>query len=192
MKNKLFLLMGYTGSGKDTLLNYILENYPIERVVSHTTRPIRPGEQEGREYYYITKEQFKEISLKGGFVEYREYDTLVDNIPDTWYYGMSGEEIDSKTAHSHSITIADLEGCLDLMDYYGMENCRLIYISVTPDVAVGRALSRGDSYSEIKRRVDDDAEKFKYAHLYAEKTIGNNGGLEFTISKLKEYIEKEI
>lgn len=61
MKNKIKLiaLFGKSGAGKDFLFNKILRAYPdIHRVVSTTTRPPRQGENEGKDYYFVTDEEF--------------------------------------------------------------------------------------------------------------------------------------
>ena len=59
--HKLFCLMGKSASGKDTIFRSLLldESLGLHRVIPYTTRPIREGEENGREYYFVSPEQFE-------------------------------------------------------------------------------------------------------------------------------------
>ncbi len=73
-KGILVVVSGFAGSGKGTLMKALLnqyENYALS--VSATTRNPRPGEAEGREYFFKTTEQFEEMIRQGAFVEYAKY-----------------------------------------------------------------------------------------------------------------------
>ena len=73
-KCKLFIISGPSGSGKSTLLSEvlaILENYFFS--VSATTRPPRPGEADGEDYYFKSQEEFKAMIEAGEFLEYAQY-----------------------------------------------------------------------------------------------------------------------
>ena len=58
---KLFCILGETSRGKDTFARILENDYGLRQVVSCTTRPMRLGEQEGREHYFISEEQFYDI-----------------------------------------------------------------------------------------------------------------------------------
>ena len=60
-KKKIICLLGETASGKDTIAKYITKTLDIKQVVSYTTRPIRSNEQNGREHWFISKEEMAEI-----------------------------------------------------------------------------------------------------------------------------------
>jgi guanylate kinase len=87
----LFLtLTGPTCSGKTYLHDALRETYGYSRLVSTTTRPPRAGEVEGREYYFITKEQSLIMKEEGLFAEWVSFNGV--------YYGITDEEMDIKLA----------------------------------------------------------------------------------------------
>lgn len=79
-KGILLIISGFAGSGKGTIVKKLLSDYDSYAVsVSATTRAPRPGEEEGRDYFFVTKEKFEEMIANDEFLEYAQY---VDN-----YYG---------------------------------------------------------------------------------------------------------
>ena len=77
MKNKgiLTVISGFSGAGKGTLMKRLLTLHPQEYAlsISATTRSPRPGEEEGREYFFKTKEAFEEMIAQDAFIEYACY-----------------------------------------------------------------------------------------------------------------------
>mgnify|MGYP000837785555 CR=1 FL=1 len=76
MQNKgiLMVISGFSGAGKGTLVKKLLseyDNYALS--ISMTTRQPREGEEDGREYFFRTREQFEENIAKNGFIEYAQY-----------------------------------------------------------------------------------------------------------------------
>ena len=73
---KIFILMGKSASGKDTLYHRIMKRHPeLSPVVPYTTRPIRKEEAEGREYHFVTEAEFRGLEQAGKVAEYRCYHT---------------------------------------------------------------------------------------------------------------------
>jgi len=69
----LFIICAPSGAGKTSLVNALLEREPdIELSISYTTRPPRPGETDGRNYHFVTREQFLEMAGRGEFLEHAE------------------------------------------------------------------------------------------------------------------------
>lgn len=154
----LLILIGKSGSGKDAVMRELTAKHGFRRIVSTTTRPMRVGEQEGREYHYISKEQFLEGIARGEYLEYRSYDTLFNGIADTWFYGSPKMQLDPA---ENSIAILDVQGAQDFISYYGKENCCVVEISVPNALREQRARERGSfSESEWQRRAADDDIKF--------------------------------
>ena len=74
MKGKLFVVSGPSGVGKNTLLNEIIDSCEkVQYSVSATSRPIRPGEVDGKSYYFISREQFERLIAEDALLEYAEY-----------------------------------------------------------------------------------------------------------------------
>ena len=74
MKGKLFVVSGPSGVGKNTLLNEIIDSCEkVQYSVSATSRPIRPGEVDGKSYYFVSREQFERLIAEDALLEYAEY-----------------------------------------------------------------------------------------------------------------------
>ena len=90
-KGKLFVISGASGVGKGTVLKEVMKRRQDLRFsVSATTRPPRPSEVDGREYYFVTRERFEEMIRSGEFLEYDEHDGN--------YYGTLRGQIEEKKA----------------------------------------------------------------------------------------------
>ena len=74
MKGKLFVVSGPSGVGKNTLLNAVIDRSENVRYsVSATSRPIRPGEVDGKSYYFVSRERFEALIADDALLEYAEY-----------------------------------------------------------------------------------------------------------------------
>lgn len=196
MVKKIFCIMGYMGSGKDTLVRNASEilGDKVKVLVSHTTRPMRKGEKEGREYYFIDNKEFLKMMEYNAFVENRKYNTKVEEdgkITDaTWFYGLSVEEVESS---EYGIFIVDAEGFDQLKERYGRNVVVPIFINVREEVLRERALARGDLAEEVERRLrDDKARFFNFRVNIVYKTIKNEGNIEDATNELVGYIAKEM
>ena len=75
--SKIFYLMGKSASGKDTIYKNVNEQMPeLKTIVIYTTRPIREGELNGREYHFVDDDKLKELQEAGKVIELREYNTV--------------------------------------------------------------------------------------------------------------------
>ena len=71
MRGKLFVVSGPSGVGKNTLLNAIIDSCKtVQYSVSATSRPIRPGEVDGKSYYFVTRAQFESMIENGELLEH--------------------------------------------------------------------------------------------------------------------------
>lgn len=150
--------MGTTCSGKDTVLNKLL-NRGYKKLVSYTTRPMRFGEVDHEAYNFVTKEQFDEDIVNDQVIEHREY-----NVSDgsTWYYYFRKEELD--LTKDNYVCIADVGGTRDLVKYFGEANTKVVLIDTPLQECITRALVRdGTSVLKVKetcRRMVSDIEEF--------------------------------
>ena len=99
-KNKLFVISGASGVGKGTVLKQIMQDHEgFSFSVSATTRDPRPGEVDGREYYFVTKEEFEKMIQENAFLE---YDAHAKN-----YYGTPRAQAEEKLQKGH--VLLDIE-----------------------------------------------------------------------------------
>ena len=73
---RLFCLIGKSGAGKDTVFGELLKRTSLRPVVTYTTRPMRQGEVNGREYYFVTDETMEKLSSENKIIEKRTYHTV--------------------------------------------------------------------------------------------------------------------
>jgi guanylate kinase len=156
MKNKTIVITGKSSSGKDSLQNHLVSNYDFINLVSHTTRPPRPNESNGYDYYFINKEDFINMNNKDLFVETREYRVNTENGNDIWYYGLSKSELDITTI-LNKIVILDFKGMRELAEYVGRDNLFVVYLDCDSDTRIDRMTKRGGmTDEEISRRFKAD------------------------------------
>ena len=110
----IIVLCGKSASGKDTIRNELVK-MGCESVVGVTTRPMRIGEMNGREYEFVTEDEMNKMEL----LEKREYETVCGK----WIYGT--KRVDSKG--KDKVMILDLNGAERVKGEYG-EECVVVYV----------------------------------------------------------------
>ena len=144
---RLFVFSGASGVGKSTVLSKVMEaREDLRFSVSATTRPPRPGEQDGVNYYFVSKSRFEEMIREGAFVE---YDAHMDN-----YYGTPKAELDNKLQSGSIILDIEPNGALNVKRQ--RPDAVLIFIAPpSMDELERRLRSRGDTSEEqIALRLD--------------------------------------
>ena len=142
-------------------------------IVSYTSRPIRENEIDGIDYNFINRGQFEKMIMTEQMIEYRTYNTLVNNIPDNWYYGLKKEKLDPKGCY---VVVLDLDGTENFIKYYGKKNCYVVYMCCPKSERERRAIERGSfDKTEWNRRVSADEKDFKAKKLnkFTDFTVVN-------------------
>jgi len=153
----IIILSGFSGVGKDTILNDIKNLYKFKEIISYTSRPIRKKEINGKEYHFISKENFKNKIKNNEFLEHRKYITNID----TWYYGIHKSSIKD----GNYISVLDLKGLKAIRNKFKVIS---IFIDAPIEIRRERAISRGSfCQEEFNRRLKDDLE------LYPKDIIEN-------------------
>ena len=184
---KLFVLIGKSASGKDFLMSQILIDCPhIKRLASYTTRPPRKGEENGREYFFVSDSFFEEKRREGKVVEERVKKTLKGEAR----YGTIAEG--ENFVGSSYIAIKDPEGAERLKEYYGEDNVVIILVTVDDGIRLMRAITREMSqqvpqYAELCERFLSDEEDFK--EVKPDFIIENKDAME-AVQKLKGIIRE--
>lgn len=192
---KLFLIMGKSASGKDTLYKDIVARFGDElgTVVPYTTRPIREGEQEGVEYHFITESEMKAMDEAGKVIEKRCYQTVYG----PWYY-LTADDGQIDLSHRSSILIVTPAAYGKLRDYFGAEQVVPLYVETEDGLRLARALKReraqkNPKYEEMCRRFLADAEDFseeKLRELGIDRRFVNNQ-YDRVLNELCDVIRKE-
>ena len=144
---QLIILVGPAGSGKTTLAHRLISEEPTRRgfSVSHTTRPIRANEVDGRDYHFVDRQRFEALIDEDAFVEWA---TVHGN-----YYGTSRQEVlRHVSAGSDLFFDIDIQGAVNLYQQFP-EPSRLVFIvPPTWPVLVARLTSRGTETEQTIRR----------------------------------------
>lgn len=163
---KLFVFMGKSASGKDTLYRLVMEKYRnLHPVIPYTTRPIRAGESEGAEYHFVTEEEMEKMQRRNQIVECRCYQT----VKGPWYY-FTAEDGQIDFEKGDFALISTLEGYEQIRNFYGGERVVPLYIEVEDMLRMERSLAREKQQekpcvAEVCRRFLADEEDFSEENL---------------------------
>lgn len=150
-RKKIIAIVGKTSTGKDTISRYINDKYDIPFIVSYTTRPMRDYETDGKEHYFITKEQMnKLISDKNNIIAYTintetgiEYCATKDCIKgDCAIYIINPDGIEWLKQNCPDIDVIS------------------IYLNLNEIEIIKRGLKRGDDIEVLKTRLNSERDEF--------------------------------
>ena len=144
MGNKVLIFSAPSGSGKSTIVNHILSLNPesMEFSVSATSRPPRGEEQDGREYYFLTADEFRRYIAEDRFVEYEE-------VYEGRFYGTLKSECERIWAAGHVIIFdVDVKGGVNLKKYFGDAALSVFIKAPSVEVLRERLIKRGTDSPE--------------------------------------------
>ena len=178
--------------GKTEIYHEIMEKgaLGLKPIIPYTTRPIRDGEQDGREYHFCTEDTVQRLQDAGRIMELRAYNTVYG----VWkYFTVDDERIDlSKNNYLYIVT---LEGYTKIREYFGADRVVPIYIEVEDGERLMRAIAREQKqdvpkYEEMCRRFLADAADFSEEKLLdAQITVRfANDDLKQTEENIRDYI----
>ena len=169
----IIVLVGCTSSGKDTILKELISssNLNVKPIISFTSRPMRSGEVDGREYHFITKEDMLKKISNDEFIEVRSYDVVGSDV---WYYGI-GEDSICLTSEDTYATIVDISGLQEIKSYLEKHNklnsLTSIFIDCSAQIRILRALQREGKLNDLqvaeicRRNLDDIDKVYNYKEL---------------------------
>lgn len=178
--NKLFVLMGKSASGKDTIYKRLLEeeDLSLKTIVPYTTRPIRQEEKEGVEYHFVSREQFEKMKEDRLVIESRDYQT----VHGIWsYFTAYDGQFSEENGDQNYLMINTLEGYEQIRSFFGEDKVVPLYIYVEDGIRLTRALKRErrqkvPKYAEMCRRYladDNDFSKEKLEKVGIDKFYDN-------------------
>lgn len=181
-KGKLFVISGPSGAGKGTICGKLLEAENTDFSVSMTTREAREGEVHGKDYYFVTREEFTASIEKGNFLEYA---VVFDNM-----YGTPKDEVLKKLERGHNVILdIDVQGALQVKA--SMPEAVLIFI-LPPSLAVlrQRLTDRNtDAPDVIEKRLSKAVNEIKFIGEYDYYVI--NDDLDTAVAEAEAIIAAE-
>ena len=149
MHGTLYIISAPSGAGKTSLVRELLAREPgLALSVSHTTRPLRPGEEQGVHYHFVSPEQFQNMIAAGAFLEYAR---VFDN-----FYGTSKAAVTQQLHDGQDVIVEiDWQGARQLLQLFP-EAVTIFILPPSREVLEQRLRARGqDSEAVIARRMQE-------------------------------------
>jgi guanylate kinase len=183
MQGKLIVITAPSGAGKTTIAQHLLKRFPsLSFSVSATTRPRRPEETDGVDYFFIDREEFQRRIEKGEFAEWEEvYRGL--------FYGSLKKEIERIGKEGkHVLFDVDVKGALALKKQYPIRTLT-IFIRPPSVEALSARLHRraSDSPEKIRERISKAEEELKFIDQFDHAVV--NDQLEKALSECTELVK---
>lgn len=188
MTDRIVVLSGPSGSGKTTVVNRLVNQsaVPLVKSVSATTRPPRPAEEHGEDYYFLTDEEFRVRLGQDDFIEHAEvfssgffYGTLRTELNRAWDQG------------AWAFLEIDVEGALNVMRQYP-DAVTIFLKTPSPEEFERRLRARGTENEEtIQKRLATAARELEYADRYRYSVVNETDGVDQTVNQICEILKSE-
>lgn len=183
------ILIGKSGSGKDTTAKLLSEKYNLTRVSECTTRKMRDGEIDGENYHFISESDFVKGIEAGEFVAYAVFNRIQDGVTDTVYYGIRHNDV------THNTVIPTNPENMDAIkkEY---RHAIVVYLYVPDRFRTKRLVDRGDDPDEVERRAAADDIDFDPVKLTnVDITIYNTNSVmtpEMVVDEIIERVKSKV
>ena len=167
-RGSLLVISGFSGVGKGTVAKKLVEKYGYSLSISATTRQPREGEVDGREYFFKTVDDFKNLIDYNGFIEYARY---VDN-----YYGTPRKFVEEELAAGHNVILEiEVQGALQVKKIYP-EGVLIFMVPPNLEELGNRLTKRGTEDKEtinkrLRRALEEMELVEEYDYLVINDTI---------------------
>lgn len=194
-KGVLIVISGFSGVGKGTVVKKLIEKYQYSLSISATTRAPRPGEVDGRDYYFKSVDEFRNLIDYNGFIEWAQY---VEN-----YYGTPRKFVEDEIAMGHNVILEiEVQGAMRIKEQY--PDAVLIFLTAPNAQSLkSRLEGRGTEETKViakrlKRAYEETEDMPYYDYLVVNDDLETcvehvNAVIiaeSFKTSNNKEYIEK--
>jgi guanylate kinase len=181
-RGNLFIVSSPSGGGKTTLIRRLIADPPREPLhfsVSHTTRHKRAGERDGREYHFVTDEEFDRMAARGSFLEH--------NRVHGRRYGTSRAEVLPRLARGEDVVLdIDVQGARDIRKAYP-KAVSIFIVAPTPKELEKRLRGRGlDEEQEIRRRLRNAKREIRKAQDFQYVIV--NDDLDRAVLELESVV----
>lgn len=161
-KGALVILSGFSGVGKGTVAKRLVEKYGYSLSVSATTRKPREGEVDGRDYFFKSEEDFRNLIDYNGFIEYARY---VEN-----FYGTPRKFVEEELDAGHNVILEiEVQGAFAIREQY--EDALLVFITAPSAQEIkNRLIGRGTESEEVinkrlLRAVEESEDMCQYDYI---------------------------
>lgn len=182
---KLVVISGPSGAGKSTVVKELLQKarLPLQLSVSATTRAPRPGEVDGREYFFLTKEDFERRRHNNEFLEYKEVFGRGH-----WYGTQKTPVLDGMREGNWIILEIDVQGALTVFENY--PDAISIFVHPGSLVELERRLRNRQTEDEeaIQRRLEVARDELAFRHKYKYEVV--NHTVETTVEMIQQLLEQ--
>ena len=183
---KLIIFAAPSGSGKTSIVKFLLaQQLPIEFSVSATTRPKRPNERDGIDYFFLTPQQFHEKVEADAFLEWEE-------VYANTCYGTLKSEVDKLLAQGkHLIFDVDVLGALNIKKIYGTQALAIFVKPPSIEVLFERLNNRGtENEHSLQRRIDKSTYELSFEPKFDITIVNDN--LETAQNEAKQIVSDFI
>jgi guanylate kinase len=187
---KLVLFCGPSGSGKTTIVHYLMEKFPAMRFsISATTRPARPNEVHGKDYYFLTPDEFRERIANDEFLEWEE--VYADR-----FYGTLKSEVERILNEEHiALFDVDVEGGLQIRKHFGRQLLDVFVMPPSVDDLHKRLVARAtESEDSLFKRLSKAEKEMQYAfrfnHVIVNTVLDDAKGEAVTL--VEQFLADEI
>ena len=185
LSGKLIIFSAPSGSGKTTLVRHILKTFPqyIEFSISATSRPKRGVEENGKDYYYLSVDEFKEKVANNEFLEWEE-------VYAGTHYGTLRVEVERIWAKGKAVIFdIDVEGGLNLQNQFKQNALGVFVMPPSIKILEERLHSRStDSKDSIARRISKAEKELRTAELFDVFILNEN--LDDAFKKSEEIVKE--
>ncbi len=182
MVGKMIIFSAPSGAGKTTIVKHLLSKFPqFEFSISATSRKMRDGEQHGKDYFFLSADDFKRRIANDEFVEWEE--VYADN-----FYGTLKSELERIWAKGNVVIFdVDVKGGVNLKRMFPDNSLSLFVMPPSVEELRNRLVGRGtDSAEAIERRVAKAQEELSYSSKFDVVVVNDN--LEDAKSKAEDAI----
>ena len=183
-KGKLIIFSAPSGSGKTTIVHRLMKEIPgLAFSISATSREKRPGEVDGRDYYFLSVEKFREKVRNNEFVEWEE-------VYENQFYGTLISEVERlRNMGKHVVFDVDVKGGMNIKRLYGNDALSVFIMPPSIEELEKRLRNRNtDNEESIRKRVKKAGYELQFAKHFDAVVINDN--LEEAVKKTKELIIK--
>jgi len=181
MKGKIVIISAPSGAGKSTIVRHLLKKgLNLEFSISATTRTPRGKEKNGKEYYFLSVEEFRKKIRREEFIEWEE-------VYKNQLYGTLKSEIDRIWANgNHVLFDVDVKGGINLKSIFGHKAISIFIMPPSVKELEKRLVQRGtDNPAKIRMRLEKAEEEMKLADQFDSIAINDNlGKTQNEVSKL--------